>query len=91
MFELEKQIYKRQQINVFEEMLSTATISKNPIALIIWIGLAFWSLTIFVLFSIALNHYHGRYKDANVEHEPQQPNNPEMPPNSRFPKIFSKS
>ena len=62
-------------------MLSTATLSLNPIALTIWISLAFSSFTILTLFSIALYYYYRHHKEANVEHDQQPPRNPNMPPN----------
>ena len=85
-FELEKQIDERQQLNVFEEMLSTTTFSTNPIALIIWISLAFSSLAIFVLFSIALYYYYYRHRnEQDMEHDQQPPFNPEVPPQLQLP------
>ena len=85
-FELGKQIDERQQINVFEEMLSTTTFSTNPIALIIWISLAFSSLTIFILFSIALYYYYyGHRNEQDMEHDQQPTFNPEVPPQIQFP------
>ena len=53
-FDLEKRIDKRQQINVFEEMLSTTTFSTNPIALIIWISLALFFSNFHFIFNCAL-------------------------------------
>ena len=85
-FELGKQIDERQQLNVFEEMLSTTTFSTNPIALIIWISLAFSSLTIFILFSIALYYYYyGHRNEQDMEHDQQPPFNPEVPPQIQLP------
>ena len=84
-FELEKQIDERQQLNVFEEMLSTTTFSTNPIALIIWISLAFSSSTIFILFSIALYYYYRRRNNPDMDHEQQPPFNPDLPPQQQIP------
>ena len=83
--ELEKQIDERQQLNVFEEMLSTTTFSTNPIALIIWISLAFSSSAIFILFSIALYYYYRRHNNPDMDHEQQPPFNPDVPPQLQLP------